>query len=143
MALEKWQGVGTDTQPGRHSIHAVDTKTVKFVNSAGAELLGPGVPVGQRTSDQKWFHWDPAAVDGTEVIRAFVAPVAENGPETTDGVQLDATNDVLGVVMWEGKIHISDVDLTHAGNQTQFEAEARSGNLRAWGIDVLGTEGMK
>jgi len=71
-----------------------------------------------------------AGVDGqgVDAVKGFVWP---------DPIVLDASNDVIGVVMLEGEVHYDDIVLPTGESATTLKAALRSGP-RALGLNIVG-----
>lgn len=82
----------------------VEPKTVqprKFGTTVGGVLLKKLTPVALNTTTKKWAPFDESgSANGTNIIRGFVYP---------DEIDTDATDDVIGQVLLEGKVHFDDL----------------------------------
>lgn len=121
----------TDVFPVRSRVRVDEERTVVFANSAGAELLAKLTPIAYNTSTGKYVVWTNGGVNGTGTIVCFVGMTA---------VQLDATDDVNGGVIWKGEIDYRDVVLPSGELQANLEAELKTNTLRLRGITIVGPE---
>lgn len=100
-----------------------------FANVGGGPTLAMLTPVAVLTATGKWTLFINGAATGAQLIKGFII--------TEGGLKLDATNDVLGVVMLSGRIHIDDIPLV-GYTRPQLEAAIIASRVRDQGIIVEG-----
>jgi len=126
MAIKKTEGFSS--YPGLGPGLRIAPKTVQsraFI--AGSGTLAPLTAVGMVTATGIYRAYAHAATDGSQIIRGFVY---------TEAVVLDATDEVLGNIMLEGKAHFDDVVLGGAATVAQFKAALRAAH--GFGLIVEG-----
>ena len=99
--------------------------------AGGTAKLPQLTPIAFNSSLRLWVPWDADGVNGSDSIRGFVWP---------NEVQLVADEEVLGVVMLLGRVHVDDINLTKTpGPETlaDLKIELRA-NVRDRGIIVEG-----
>lgn len=110
-------------------------KVVTLASSVGAETLEKLTPLAYDTSVDMWKVWTNGGSNGTGTVRAFLWP---------DEVTLDAANEVLGQALWEGEVHIDDVEVPDGENLANLKAAIQSPpsgpTLRELGIHVRGLD---
>lgn len=107
-------------------------KPKKFAADVGEAKLAPLTMVAYDTSTNNWKPWTDGGSDGTGTLKGLVWP---------DAIQLDATDEVLGHVMIEGRVHRDDVPL-NGESQVDVDAELASA-ARLLGIHVEGLAGVR
>lgn len=101
---------------------------------AAQDALPAGTPVAYNTSLNQWVPWDANGSNGSDEIRGILFP---------DAIDLDATDEVLGVVMLSGKIHYEEILAAVEERAVEVEADLQSelrdaSKLRDHGILVYG-----
>lgn len=101
---------------------------------AAQDTLPAGTPVAYNTSLNQWVPWDANGSNGSDEIRGIVFPAE---------VVLDATDEVLGVVMMSGKIHYNEILAAVETRAVEVEADLQTelrdaSKLRDHGILVYG-----
>lgn len=129
MAINNQQLVGT-FGASTPDLRAFPTQShpKTFANVAGGPTLARLTPVAYNTSTNKWVAWDAYGGNDVETIRGFVYPEA---------IVLDATNDVIGVVMTEGNIHYDDIALPTGEVEADLKAALQSG-VKDRGFNIQG-----
>jgi len=92
--------------------------------------LDDGSVTGGGTVDIAQTTAGAGADNGEDVISGFVGDV--------EGVQLHATNEVIGLVVLAGDVHRDDVVLPDGESQSDLDTALKSSALRALGINVKG-----
>lgn len=107
----------------------VNAKTIQPKSFAsGSGTLAGLTPVAFNTSTNLWVVWTNGGANGTGTISGFVWP---------DDVVLDASDEVTGQVLLEGKIHFDDIVVPSGETEANLKTAIR-GNLRALGLVVQG-----
>ena len=101
----------------------------KFGAVASAPELAVGTPLAFDSDNDQWVVWsNGGTVTGVDTIRGFVYPLP---------VQLDASDEVLGIVMVAGEIHYDDIVLPSGETEADLKTAIRA-NLAARGLYVVG-----
>ena len=121
-------------------------KRVRLAASAGAELLPVGTPIAYNTMTNIWERWNSAGANGTDEIAGFVL---EKNPNE-EGVQLDASDDVLAQSLHQGTVYRDDVNTAEIravlpGPPTEgaMDTALRNAELRKDGLIVRGLTGVR
>ena len=106
------------------------TSAQAMVFAAGTGTLAEGTPVAFDTSVGFWKLFQDAGINGIGVIKGFL----------TKPVTLDSDEEVMGVVMLNGRIHIDDIPIVTGYTLAQLKAKIKAG-VRDLGIIVEGMAG--
>lgn len=131
MTIKETVLLASQTGDAALRLHATYSSPKTFANVTGGPTLPLGTPVTYDTSAAKWKVWTDGGANGTGTIRGLVWPEA---------IVLDATEDVIGQVMLEGRAHYEDIALPSGEDQADLDAALRVGDpsLRELGIHVEG-----
>lgn len=127
MALDPNEGFASNSVDPKLRVDALTIQPKKFASGSGtfAELT----PVAFNTSSNMWVVWTSGGSDGTGTIKGFVWP---------DQVVLDGSNEVLGNVLLQGKVHYDDIPVPAGETQNDLDTALRTGGLREAGIIIQG-----
>lgn len=107
-----------------------------FDPDAGVELLPAGAPVAFDTSLNLWVPYTQGGANGSNIIAGFV---------WEESIQIDAADEVLGVIMVKGEVERDDVntaavraELRGAPSEANLDAALSAASLREKGIFVRG-----
>lgn len=134
MALKQPELFTSTSAAAMKRFYPTNLEPKRFANVGGGPTLAVGTPVAYDTSAGKWKVWANGGSNEVGIIRGFVWP---------DPIVLDATDDVLGVVMLKGMVHFDDIVVT-GGTLAQLKTAVQDGagsgapTLRELGIDVQG-----
>lgn len=82
---------GTASTP-REILASLQFDQVGIICAGGQGVLLAGTVMGQKTSDEKWYIYDNAASDGTEVARGFLRRNTDTG---TGSTSQDTSNELV------------------------------------------------
>ena len=109
------------------------TQPKTFASVGAAPLYKRMMPVAFDTVANKWKIWASGGANGTGTIKGFIYQ-----PE----LQIDAANDVLGIVLIRGTVHYDDIVLPAGETAPNLKTALRSG-LRELGIDIQGLDQVR
>lgn len=109
------------------------THTIVGTFANGSGTLAPLTPVAFNTSTKKWVVWANGGSNDTNAVKGFV---------WHNPVTLHSTNDVQGIIMLRGRIHMADIVLP-AGEDLDNLKNALRANARLLGIDVEGLDQIR
>lgn len=109
----------------------VEPKTIQPKTFAtGSGTLAALTPVAYNTSTNKWVVWTNGGSNGTGTVSGFIFP---------DAVTLNASKEVIGQVLIQGKIHYSDIVLPENEVEANLKTALRSGP-RGLGLIIQGLD---
>jgi hypothetical protein len=108
----------------------VEPRTIQpRIFGTGSGTLAKLTAVAMVTATGKWVPWDQSAATGAQIIRGFVWP---------DAVVLDGSDDVIGNILLEGKVHYDDLVNPDAGATTTAQWKAALREIHTFGLMVEG-----
>jgi hypothetical protein len=110
---------------------AVGVKT--FAADAAATELAVGTPVAFDSANFNWVAWSASGTGDVDEIKGFVYPNA---------IQLDASDEVQGQVMLQGRIHFDDIVLPTGETSTDLRQACRTDCLER-GLIVTGLDAVR
>jgi len=106
----------------------VNAQPKTIVAMAGAPTLEVGYPMAFDDAELKWAPWTASGTSNTNVIKGFIYPV---------DVVVDATSDILGIIMLRGEIHYDDIILPSGEAEADLKLALQDGPL-ARGLVIRG-----
>lgn len=94
--------------------------------AAGSGTLAPLTPVGKLTASGHFAIWNPGNSDGSEVIAGFT--------DYRDSFDLDASDEVIGLVVLEGTMRSTDVVVPSSTNEATLFTHLRAARMRELGF---------
>lgn len=132
----------TESRDAVHGIHSTRNATVLLATGSGTLAIGQVMAQlddGGGTPGA-WVPYDEADANGGAIPRGVLV---------VEAVTLDASDEVLGVVMMEGEVNIDDLVFGGGGAKADFIASQQAGSattvaptLRELGIVVRGVDGI-
>lgn len=119
------------SNPALKRVTSDDNRPVLFANVGAAPLYPVLTPVAYDTSVDKWKVWANGGANGIGTIRGFVWP---------DPVQTHATGEVIGNILFAGRVNRDDIPVPAGETQNNLDAALVAGapSLRENGIIVEG-----
>ena len=126
MALNANEQFASTSVDAKLRVEALTIQPKKF--AAGSGTLAQLTPVAFNTSTNQWVVWATGGANGTGTISGFV---------WADEITLNASDEVLGNVLLQGKVHYDDIVVT-GGTEGQLQTALRVAGLREKGIIIQG-----
>lgn len=120
------------------------TKTLALdAGITGTQVLPNGLPLAFESVLAQWVPWDPAGINGANVIRGFIdTPIEAQRTQSQTGEKKVLVL-IRGVVNKAGIPLVSPTpleDYTLTYNEAQLDAELKTAALRDAGITVTGLD---
>lgn len=118
------------------------TMVAKVGNLTAAPLLPIGTPMAFNTSTLEWMPFTQGGSNDSAVIRGFVYGKT---------IQVHATDEVLGVIMFRGRVHRDDVNTAAmlvvltayaAVTEAELDTALKAATMRTYGLDLDGIAGV-
>lgn len=135
MALETNELYSTNTAGPtlRYQVAQDRQQAVTIAAISGAPVLERLTPMAFNSTSKQWVPWTTGVTSPNYVgvIRGFLISgnLDDEGDDFNDVVQTSATDEVLGVIMLGGQLHIDDVPLYSTNTLDQVKAAIEASAL--------------